>query len=1514
MIRGKKNVENRKSGIHPATGKTGNEIRKLSFSIAVLIVQLHKYSSYVHDNVSLQLKFIQSNYFQLVKIKYALKEDSTFNTLFRKLDKKIQESLRLCPDVERVKTEIQWIVDGEHGKSTHLCKITTLRNKNREVKFQCSASSFFKTVFKKAEVHHKILSAWVSAYPQSLIKDIHCLTPEEVEEMKSFEYGPVLASDEILLLHSLFEQTVQKYPQRIAISHEGRVCTYEILKRKANRLAQFLIKTGIGPGDFVGIMLNRSAEAYVSMLGILKAGAAYIPLDTDFPEERVRYILKDSSAKYLISGTEFKKHYAQFSGTVYNVNAELIPVLLNSLNDDDPQVDIDPSSPAYLIYTSGTTGRPKGVVVSHAAANNLVKVEKDIFKLSPDDKVLQGFSIAFDASIEEIWLAFLSGATLFPADKQVMYSGSDLSEFINREKITVLSTVPTLLSTMQPSLPSLKLLILGGEACSHELLTLWHNNGLRIVNTYGPTEATVITTYADFNPAEKITIGNPVSNYAVFITDSSINQVPVGVPGELCIAGDSLAEGYLNNEELTAEKFICAPFHIHAFPNRIYRTGDLARFNERGQIEFLGRIDSQVKLRGYRIELAEIESLLLQVENIKNAVVAVKEDELKIERLIAYIVLKEESNVFDETACRTFLQTRLAPYMIPSLFVKIQEVPTLSSGKADRKQLPEPTFNNEAESERIILEPRDILEKEIHKVWTKYFSPHPVSVTDDFFLDLGGHSLLVAKVVSELRQQTYFSSLSVLDVYKKPTIEKLASSVKSRSTISQNGYGSKRKEEPRYEPSRLKHFCCGVLQFFSLYFVFAFSSVMIATGYLVYFYFELNGHSWIESVAWALSSSLVVYPAILVLAVSVKWILLGRIKQGRYKLWGWFYLRWWFVQNIIHVLGLGQLAGTPLLPLVYRLLGMKVGKDVHLETDHFAAFDLISIGDNSTVDENVKVRGFSVKDGYLIVGSVTIGQRCFIGERSVVGENTVMENDARLEDLSLLPSGSQIRRGETWAGSPAQFIKSQSIKINPPVHGSVYVKAITGLYAALFFIIPAVTFLAFIPGIAFLFQFDPIERPFSYLAILPLAGASFVILLTIEIVLLKWILVGRVRPGTYPVHGGFYIRNWIVDQLMKISLHHVGQLRATLYVASWYRALGTKIGKFVELSTANSTTPDLIHLSDGCTVADEVSLGSPHIEGGWMTVAPVKLGCKAFLGNSAVVPIGREMGDGSLVGVLSVAPNTEDAKRKNATWFGSPPILFPKRETSDVFSEERTYRPSNKLRLARGSFELLRIVLPPCGFIVVTVSMIVFAIHWWEQIGLVWVLALLPVVFAASSTLVILTVVLLKWIFIGQYKPFVKPLWSNLVWRLEFVNALYEFLAAPLILELLQGTPFLPWYLRLLGARIGNQCYIDTTGFLEWDMVEIGDRVAIGEDAVMQTHLFEDRILKASNFKIGHDCSVGSASVVLYDTTMEDASQLDALSLLMKGEVLPSNTKWQGIPATRKENTASSLGNIHHIQ
>jgi len=1326
------------------------------------------------------------------------------------------------------------------------------------------------------------------------------------------------------VLHQIFEEQVDARPSAIAVVQGTDTTTYRVLEHRANQLAHYLRRQGAGRGALVGMLLPRTTDAYAAILGILKAGAAYVPIDPEYPPERVGYILENARVSALVTSAELKPLYKRFRGTVVRTDIDANAISVEkTVRPRRRDVGLASEDLCYVIYTSGSTGRPKGVMISHRSACHLVRTEEIVYGVRSSDRVYQGASLAFDLSVEEMWLAFDVGATLVAAPPEATHAGPDLAHWLTQHGVTVLSSVPTLLSMVSDDVPTIRIVIFGGERCPEELVARWARPGRRLFNTYGPTETTVIATYAHVSPGKRVTIGRPLPGYRVRIYDELLRPVPHGEVGEICIGGIGVARGYVGLPAETRERFVADPM---ARPgerdDRMYLTGDLGRINDEGELEYFGRTDDQVKVRGYRVELSEIESVLLQHEGVRAAACAVREIVPGVQQLVGYVVHPEARPLHEEHV-RAFLQSRLPAYMVPQLIEPIAVLPGLPSGKVDRAALPAPRERDGPDQSGERLDrARSQTERRLAEIWKALFHPQPVSIHDDFFLDLGGHSLLAARMVSELRRHARFASVSVIDVYNNPTIASLASVLDGQShslTVPSADHGASAPSPPRRSSEdespapltrrtpdareRGRHLVVGGVQAASVWFALSVKGLPWVTPYLTYFILLTDGHSMLDSAAWAAGAAVAVFPVMLIVAISTKWLVLGRVRPGRHPLWSAYYLRWWFVHTVMDAAGLEHLSGTPLLAWAYRLLGARIGCDVYLATDRVAAFDVISIGDGSSIDERAALLGYVVEDGELVIGPVAVGRDAFVGTRTVLREETVIEDGGRLDDLSMLPRGSRIPRGETWAGSPARHV-SRSDPPPParPDYGSARRKATAVLYAALILLVPVVELIPFIPGIAILTTLD-FFHPSFFLA-LPVVGAAFVLLFTTEVVVLKWLLVGRVRPGTYPVHGSFYIRNWVVDHLLAVSVEVAGQLRATLYVSPWYRALGARLGRFVELSTASSTTPDLLELEEGSTVADEVSLGTPRIEGGWMTVAPTHLGRRAFVGNSAVIPTGTTLGNRSLLGVLSIAPSERSkAAASDTAWLGSPPILLPRRQQSAAFSEDRTYRPTRRLRCGRGCFELLRVTLPPAGSVFVTASVINGALLLWEYFNLAAVLLLLPVVYTANCFGVLAAVAVVKWVVVGRYRPFERPLWCLFVWRLEFVNALYEFLATPLALEALQGTPMLPWYLRLLGARIGRRTYIETTGFLEWDLVEIGDRAALNEDCIMQTHLFEDRVLKASQLRVGAECEVGADSVVLYDSEMQDGSRLDAVSLLMKGERLPRETDWAGVPAASRNTT-----------
>src|SRR2546426_135082 len=1304
------------------------------------------------------------------------------------------------------------------------------------------------------------------------------------------------------LLHEFFEAKVDKDPKATAIIVEGRRITYAEIEQRANRLARYLHNHGIGRGSLVAILLSRSLDAYISILGTLKAGAAYLPLDTEYPADRISYVLGDSPAETLLTTAALASHHREFHGRIIAVDVDADAISSEtSTRLPTYAVRVGSDDLCYVIYTSGSTGRPKGVLVGHRSVCNLVEAEAEIFRVTSEDRVCQIASLSFDLSVEEIWLAFQAGACLVPATRELTHGGPELSKFLVEHQVTVLSCVPTLLNMLDEEIPTLHLVILGGEVCPENLVTRWARPGRRLVNTYGPTETTVTATYSDLTLGKPVTIGRPLPGYHVRILDETLHPVPEGATGEICIGGIGVARGYVGRPKETLARFIQDPYvQKGEVETRLYRTGDLGRFDAEGNLEFLGRSDSQVKLRGFRIELAETESVLMDEASVLSAACAVREDTPGLKQLVGYVVPRDGARV-DLARLRLHLSDHLPAYMIPALIETVKALPRLPSGKLDRASLPKPTSLS---PNRLDLKlPRNETESRILEAWNTLFHPQPVSVEDDFFLDLGGHSLLAARMVSELRKDPLYSRVSVADAYENPTISTLAAKL-DKSSPSRTVSRTETAPDNRLAQAETKgSLGAGLVQTFLLYFVFGFRALEWMTPYLVFFYLQLSGHSILGSIAWAAASTIIIFPILLLAAIAAKWIIIGHVKAGRFPLWGSYYIRWWFVQALVNSIPLNYLEGTPLLPFVYRLFGAHIGRDVQLATENIAAFDQVTIGDGSCIDDDASLLGYSVKRAQLIIGPIRIGRNCFVGTRSVLSEETEMEDEARLGDLSLLQPGAHIPTGETWTGAPSRKTSNPNAWRSERPRSGILRRALTPvIYFALVLVLPVLLLAAILPGVLVLVRLSPLAHPFYYLAAVPLVGATFTILVMLEVVVVKWLLVQRVKPGTYRVHGSFYIRSWLVEQLYSLSLDLTAQLRASLSLAPWFKALGAKLGRNVDLSTATTPTPDLLTIEEGATIADEVDLGPSRVENGWMTIAPTKIGKRTFVGNSAVVPAGTTIGENSLLGVLTLPPQDPiQTSKAGGSWLGSPPVELRRREPSAIFSENRTYKPTLRARLVRAVVEAFRVTLPSAGFILVTTSVIMATFALMSRLGLAKALLLLPVTYGAACTIIALAVVVAKWLVMGRFRPFTHPLYTTYVWRLEAVNALYEFLATPLALDALQGTPLLPLYFRLLGAKVGKGVYVHTTGLIEFDLVRIGDHCCINQDSVLQTHLFEDRVLKASNLTVGDWCDIGAYSIVLYDSQMEDDSHLDSLSLLMKGETLPAGTAWAGIPARRSD-------------
>jgi len=657
-------------------------------------------------------------------------------------------------------------VHGHHGAPGYPMTVIVAPGPRMMMGISYDRNRFERGSVERLLSNFRVLLTGLTANPARTLGELPMLTDGERREMLVDWNQTADDSASKACVFEQFEAQAKATPDNIAVRLGDEQLTYRELDERANQVANHLRERGANESSRVALCADRNPMMVVGMLAIMKAGSSYLPLDPKHPKDRLQFLLEDSKASLLLTEEALGERLPAAAANLPNISLDGDAAAISACATTRPDTSVTPEHEVYTIYTSGSTGKPKGVMITHRSLANYVAHATDVFEMSPSDRMLQFASISFDAAAEEIYPTLISGATLVLRDDDMLGSVATFLDTCGDWGITIIdfptaywhAIVEGLADAEVPK--SVRLAILGGERANPEQLADWYEHvgpgGPRLLNTYGPTEATIVATAAELRasdePTRIVPIGRPVRNTQVYVLDRRGEPVPIGVPGELHIAGEGIAKGYFERPELTAERFIANPFSDDP-DSRLYRTGDLVRYRSDGNLEFVGRRDSQVKFRGYRIELEEIESTLSQHEGVHEAVVLLREDEPGKQRLVGYVVARSGEGQAVPTAneLREELGVVLPAYMVPSAIAFLDSMPLTPHGKVDTRALPVPDRSS-PERESGFTAPRTELEQTIAEIWLEVLDVDQVGAHDNFF-DLGGHSLLLMTVIADLKKQ-----------------------------------------------------------------------------------------------------------------------------------------------------------------------------------------------------------------------------------------------------------------------------------------------------------------------------------------------------------------------------------------------------------------------------------------------------------------------------------------------------------------------------------------------------------------------------------------------------------------------------------------------------------------------------------------------------------------------------------------------------------------------------------------
>ena len=1315
-------------------------------------------------------------------------------------------------------------------------------------------------------------------------------------------------------LNHYFEQRCDQLPSdHLAVIAEDISLTFRELDNRANQAARYLLEQGLKAGDRISLLFDKSFHSYVALLAVLKIGAAYVPLDASFPRDRIGFILEDAEVKAILSVSRYREKLAEF--TVKQIFFDAAERQIQEKSAARLGVNEAPTSSDqlfYIIYTSGTTGKPKGVAIEHAGICNFVKVAGEVYGIGQGDRGYQGMTLAFDFHVEDLWVPLIAGATLVAGKSGANLFGNDLHAFLSKHRVTLLPCVPTLWATIEKDLPDVRIILLSGESVPHHLVVRWHRPDRSILNAYGPTECSVSSTLRKLVPDRPVTIGSPLPTYTVVILEEDKDAVVAdGAIGEIGIAGVALARGYVNREDLTREKFIPDFLNLPNNPSkRIYRTGDLGRIREDGELDFNGRIDTQVKLRGYRIELGEIEAVLMQVPQIAQAVVNPYEAEPGAVELVAYYTRKKGASEVSPNEVSETLRRQLPGYMVPGYLEELPAIPMTPNNKADRKNLPAPKGPRLSASSNKFVAPRTETEQKLAAALTEVMKIERASVEDNFFQDLGAHSLLMARFGAEIRKRLKISAVSMQDIYLNPTLEKLARHIDSLPIETSVESGQVSNRESFYVPSDRAYYGCGALQLVWYVAWSAFGLWVLVAGVRWTFAAMPNlGEAYLRIIAFGLGL-FVLFSA---LPIALKWLLIGKWKQEVIPVWSLRYFRFWSVKSLLGMSPMAWIDG-PIYNLYLRLLGAKIGANTVIHSGTVpVCTDLISIGANTILGRDSIILGYTAQSNCIHTGPIHIGSNAFVGEAGVLDINTVMEDGTQLGNASSLHDGQRIPQGKHFHGCPAQettanYCVVEARECTSLRRWSYTVALLIAEFAllpfpflGLFALFPH--FHEFVDGGAFVHE-APGPAMLLLLSgkILLVSFATF--FASVPLGLLSIGIVPRLlnlflqKDRTYVLYGVHYLVHQAIVALSNSAFYNrlFGDSSAIVHYARW---VGYRLNKIIQTGSnfgmgQKHENPFLCDIGSGTMVSGGLKMINETMSSTSFKLGMVKIGDHSYLGNYLHFPSDAKVGANCLVATKALVP-IDGPVRENVGLLGSPCFEIPRATDRDKqmskmddVTRRLRLRAKNRYNLVTGILYLLSTWFL---FFAGTLCLI-FALVFFPRYGMgsIFASAVLAFFFAVFWLWFVERVTL----GFGKLTPRIVPVLDEYFW---FHERHWKLTGLWLVAPLFAGTPFKNIFTRLQGVRLGRKVFDDGTNIDECTLVEIGDYTTLNAGCVIQPHSLEEAVFKSDRVTIGTGCTLGCASNLHYGITVGDYVVIEPNAFVMKGEILDPDTTWRGNPA-----------------